>query len=77
VRVGGLGGSLKWKKKLYEGLGKRKVPKQKLRSGLRNGKKLKSTCQPPWLEQGQEKKIPLVHHPSRMVHLWVSASLKL
>jgi hypothetical protein len=43
-------------KKLYYGLGKRKVPKQKLRSGLRNGKKLKSTSQPPWLAQGQEKK---------------------
>jgi hypothetical protein len=42
-------------KKLYEALGTRRVAKQKLRSGLRNGKKLKSTCRPPWLAQGQKK----------------------
>jgi hypothetical protein len=51
------------KKKLDEGQGRKKIPKQKMILGLRKGKKIKSTCQPPWLTQGP-KKIALMHHPS-------------
>jgi hypothetical protein len=57
VKVGVWGESFKKKKKLNEGRGEKKVPKRKLTSGLRKGKKIKSTCRPPWLAQGP-KKIP-------------------
>jgi hypothetical protein len=32
---------------------------------------------PTMVSTGTEKKIPLVQHPTRIVHWWVSASLKL
>jgi hypothetical protein len=38
----------KHKKKMDGGTKTKNVPKQKLRSRLKKGKKINSTCQPPW-----------------------------
>jgi hypothetical protein len=57
----------KKKKKLDGGRGENKVPKKKLRSGLRKGKEKKSTRD----GTGIEKRILSVHHPSTLVHWWV------
>jgi hypothetical protein len=55
------------KKKLGAGRAENKVPKKKLRSGLRKGKQKNST----WDGTGIEKRILSMHHPSRLVHWWV------
>jgi hypothetical protein len=64
-----VGGEVFKKKTVWE-MGRKKVPKQNLRSGLRKGKK-KVNLLITLINSGTEKIIPSVPHPSRMVHWWV------
>ncbi len=60
------------KRKLGEGQGENKVPKNKSEIRAEKGqRKQKST----WDGTGIEKRILSVHHPSMLVHWWVASSL--
>ncbi len=69
----GGGESFKWKK---NGSRNKKSSKTKTEIRAENWRENKVNL-PTMVSTGTEKKIPLVQHPTRIVHWWVSASLKL
>ncbi len=60
------------KRKLGEGRGENKVPKNKSEIRAEKGQRKKKST---WDGTGIEKRILSVHHPSMLVHWWVAGSL--